>query len=78
MSKPTGKLIEHWRQLGLPGYAQFNNDTVFQGPYAHPLRHDRTGQVCKNVLGNDSIYRPALKSARAATTKAIIGSVSSG
>jgi hypothetical protein len=37
MSKPTGKLIEHWRQFGLPGYAQFNNDTVFQGPYAHSV-----------------------------------------
>jgi hypothetical protein len=25
------KLLEHWRQCGLPGYAQFDNDTIFQG-----------------------------------------------
>jgi hypothetical protein len=23
--------LEHWQQFGLPGYAQFDNDTVFQG-----------------------------------------------
>ena len=25
-------LIEHWKAVGLPGYAQFDNDTIFQGP----------------------------------------------
>jgi len=25
-------LIEHWKQLGLPKYVQFDNDMVFQGP----------------------------------------------
>ena len=29
-------LIEHWRAFGLPGYAQFDNDTIFPGPHAHP------------------------------------------
>lgn len=29
-------LIEHWRAVGLPSYAQFDNDTRFQGPHQHP------------------------------------------
>jgi hypothetical protein len=29
-------ILEHWRQVGLPGYAQFDNDTRFQGPHQHP------------------------------------------
>ena len=28
----VGCLIAHWREFGLPGYAQFDNDTIFQGP----------------------------------------------
>lgn len=32
------KLLEHWRQFGLPGYAQFDNDTIFQGGH-----HGRDG-----------------------------------
>ena len=28
-------LISHWRQVGLPDYAQFDNDTVFQGAHQH-------------------------------------------
>ena len=26
-------LIAHWRDVGLPGYAQFDNDNRFQGPH---------------------------------------------
>src|SRR5512142_1690250 len=29
-------LIEHWRASGLPGYAQFDNDTIFQGTHPTP------------------------------------------
>jgi transposase-like protein len=29
-------LVERWREFGLPGYAQFDNDTIFQGPHTHP------------------------------------------
>ncbi len=29
-------LVEHWRAVGLPQYAQFDNDTRFQGPHQHP------------------------------------------
>jgi hypothetical protein len=41
-------LVEHWRQFGLPGYAQFDNDTVFQGPHVHP---DVVGRVSRLCLG---------------------------
>ncbi len=41
-------LLEHWRQFGLPGYVQFDNDTVFQGPHTHP---DVIGRVSRLCLG---------------------------
>jgi transposase len=41
-------LLEHWRQFGLPGYAQFDNDTIFQGPHVHP---DVIGRVSRMCLG---------------------------
>ena len=41
-------LVEHWREFGLPGYAQFDNDTVFQGTHAHP---DAVGRVSRLCLG---------------------------
>ena len=40
-------MIEHWRQWGLPDYAQFDNDTRFQGPHAQP---DTIGTVIKFCL----------------------------
>ena len=40
-------LIEHWRAFGLPGYAQFDNDTIFQGPHTHP---DVIGRVSRSCL----------------------------
>ena len=29
-------ILRHWREFGLPDYAQFDNDTRFQGPHQHP------------------------------------------
>lgn len=29
-------LLAHWREVGLPTYAQFDNDTRFQGPHHYP------------------------------------------
>ena len=26
-------LVTHWREVGRPAYAQFDNDTLFQGPH---------------------------------------------
>src|SRR3954447_19192080 len=58
MSRPRGEsvtakfvvecLVEHWRQFGLPGYVQFDNDTIFQGPHTHP---DLVGRVSRLCLG---------------------------
>lgn len=42
-----GAMIEHWRAWGLPDYAQFDNDTRFQGPHTHP---DTIGTVSKLCL----------------------------
>ena len=41
-------LVEHWRAVGLPAYAQFDNDTIFQGPHQHP---DVVGRVMRLCLG---------------------------
>jgi hypothetical protein len=40
-------LIAHWREVGLPTYAQFDNDTCFQGAHVHP---DTLGQVPRLCL----------------------------
>jgi putative transposase len=42
-------LIEHWRAVGLPGYAQFDNDTIFQGPHAHPDVVGRVSRLCLSL-----------------------------
>jgi transposase len=41
-------LVEHWRAVGLPGYAQFDNDTIFQGAHQH---RDVIGRVMRTCLG---------------------------
>lgn len=40
-------LIAHWRQFGLPDYAQFDNGNVFTGPKQHP---DTIGTVVRMCL----------------------------
>jgi Homeodomain-like domain len=40
-------LIEHWRTWGLPVFAQFDNDTRFQGPHQHA---DAVGRVIRLCL----------------------------
>jgi transposase len=29
------RLVAHWQEVGRPQYAQFDNDTIFQGPHQH-------------------------------------------
>jgi hypothetical protein len=41
-------LLAHWHSVGLPGYAQFDNATIFQG--AHHYR-DSVGRVMRLCLG---------------------------
>ena len=43
----ASRLLEHWREFGRPGYAQFDNDNVFQGPHQYP---DIVGRVMRTCL----------------------------
>jgi hypothetical protein len=45
----VASLIEHWRAFGLPGYAQFDNDTIFQGTHAHPDVIGRVSRLCLSL-----------------------------
>jgi hypothetical protein len=40
------RLVDHWRQVGRPTYAQFDNDTIFQGPHQHRDAISRVMRVC--------------------------------
>jgi len=40
-------LVEHWRSVGLPAYAQFDNDSRFTGPKQH---RDSVGRVIRLCL----------------------------
>lgn len=40
-------LAQHWRDVGLPGYAQFDNGTVFHGPHHYA---DAIGSVTRMCL----------------------------
>ena len=42
-------LIGHWQAFGLPGYAQFDNDTIFQGTHAHPDVIGRVSRLCLSL-----------------------------
>ena len=42
-------LIEHWRRWGVPAYAQFDNDTVFQGPHHYPDIIGRVMRLCLSL-----------------------------
>jgi hypothetical protein len=44
-------LVEHWRQNGLPDYAQFDNDTRFQGAHLK----NTIGRVIRLCLSLDVI-----------------------
>ena len=50
-------LLQHWRSVGLPRYAQFDNDTRFQGGHNHP---DVIGRVirCCLALGITPVFAP--------------------
>jgi hypothetical protein len=41
------RITEHWREWGLPGYVQFDNDTRFQGAHHH---EDSFGRVMRLSL----------------------------
>jgi len=45
-------LVEHWRQVGLPDYAQFDNDMIFHGTHRYP---DALGRVLRLCLSLDVV-----------------------
>jgi hypothetical protein len=42
-------LLEHWRAFGLPAYAQFDNDTRFQGAHQFPDSIGRVSRLCLSL-----------------------------
>lgn len=50
-------LLSHWRAVGLPSYAQFDNDTRFQGPHQHRDVVSRVMRLCLS-LGVTPIFAP--------------------
>jgi hypothetical protein len=42
-------LVAHWREQGLPAYAKFDNDTVFQGAHIHPDTFGRVIRLCLSL-----------------------------
>jgi transposase len=42
-------LQEHWREVGLPGYAQFDNDMIFHGTHRYPDALGRVLRLCLSL-----------------------------
>ena len=42
-------LLEHWREVGLPRYAKFDNGTAFQGPHQWPDTFGRVTRMCLSL-----------------------------
>jgi putative transposase len=42
-------LVEHWRAVGLPGYAQFDNDMIFHGTHRYPDALGRVLRLCLSL-----------------------------
>lgn len=65
-------LLEHWRQQGLPTYAKFDNDTVFQGAHQWPDSFGRVTRMCLS-LGVTPVFAPPLQSGFQADIEAFNG-----
>src|SRR5882672_1731538 len=50
-------LVEHWRAVGLPGYAQFDNDMIFHGTPRYPEALGRVIRLCLS-LGVVPVFVP--------------------
>lgn len=50
-------LVEHWRAVGLPGYAQFDNDPIFEGAQIYPDTIGRVSRTCLS-LGVVPVFVP--------------------
>src|SRR3954447_9973305 len=65
-------LLEHWRAVGLPGYAQFDNDTIFQGPHQHKDVVGRVMRACLS-LGVVPVFAPPRETGFQASIEAYNG-----
>lgn len=50
-------MLQHWRQCGLPVFAQFDNDTIFQGAHQHRDVISRVMRLCLS-LGVVPVFAP--------------------
>ena len=50
-------IATHWRKWGLPGYVQFDNDSIFQGSHGHPAHLGRIVHFCL-CLGVIPVFTP--------------------
>ena len=62
MPQPSAKatvdaLLGRWREHGLPGYAQFDNDTIFQGAHQFADTVGRVSRLCL-ALGVVPVFAP--------------------
>jgi len=71
-STAVDALPEHWRAFGLPSYAQFDNDTRFQGPHQHPDVLGRVTRVCLS-LGVVPVFVPPQETGFQATIENLNG-----
>jgi hypothetical protein len=53
----ASRLVEHWTQFGLPGYAQFDNDNIFVGSNRYPDVVGRVMRTCL-LLGVIPVFAP--------------------
>jgi hypothetical protein len=51
------RAVARWRSVGLPRYAQFDNDTIFQGPHQWPDTFGRVTRTCLS-LGVVPVFAP--------------------
>jgi hypothetical protein len=47
--KTVAALVEHWRAVGLPDYAQFDNDMIFHGTHRYPDALGRVLRLCLSL-----------------------------
>lgn len=43
------RLVEHWREVGLPRYAKFDNGNIFQGAHQWPDSFGRVTRMCLSL-----------------------------
>jgi len=53
----VSSLLEHWQEVGLPGYAQFDNDMIFHGTHRWPDALGRVIRLCLS-LGIVPVFVP--------------------